>query len=335
MMNIKAFYLAGVLIQRNNKMNDKPSLLVVGSINMDFFIYGVPRIARYGETLFCDGYASAPGGKGGNQAVAAARMGGDVHMVACVGDDKNGKALLDNLVKFGVGVQDIAVKPGVQTGFANILVDGDSGSYTCYAVLGGNGRITVAQVKQALARRSYKMIMMQLEMPLEVIYGTCELASEMGIPIFLDAGPAIDIDLERLRGIFIISPNEAETLAFTGIDPDSEQNLVKAATILYEKVNPSYVLLKLGERGAYLFDGKQAKLMPCFPLSQAIDTTAAGDTFGGAFAVRYCKGDNICDAIRYAHVAAGICVSKKGAQDSIPSAKEVNEKFMFADKDKE
>jgi len=167
------------------------------------------------------------------------------------------------------------------------------------------------------------MILMQLEMPLEMVYSTYELAAKNNIPVILDAGPAMNIPLDRLKGIFVISPNEAETKSLTGIDPDSEENAIAAAKRLYEMATPQYVVLKLGVRGALVFDGINASIIPCFDNVQAIDSTAAGDTFSAALAVRLCKGDSIHDAVVYAHGAAGICVTRRGGQPAIPFAHEV------------
>ena len=134
----------------------------------------------------------------------------------------------------------------------------------------------------------------------------------------------MSIPLKRLEGLFILSPNEAETEALTGINPETKDKAVEAAKVLYEEANPEYVILKLGSRGALLYDGKTAELIPCFKV-RAVDSTAAGDTFGAALAIRLCKGDEMRQAIRFAHAAAGICVSRMGAQVSIPKAEEVEE----------
>lgn len=302
---------------------NRPSILVVGSMNMDLLVYGVPRIAGYGESLYAGSYATLPGGKGANQAVAVARLGGDAALCGRVGDDENGRELMENLAGFGVDSADVLADSATQTGLANILVDGETGRYTCYVVMGGNDRITGEQVEAALARRRYDMVLMQLEMPLETVFRTYELAAARDIPVFLDAGPAMSVPLERLRGIFVISPNEAETQALTGIEPYTEENCVSAAKALYKAASPRYVLLKLGARGAMLYDGEMAELIPCFTRLAAVDSTAAGDTFGAAFAVRTCAGAEVREAIRYAHGAAGLCVSRKGAQSSIPTAAEV------------
>jgi ribokinase len=302
-------------------MMSKPRILVVGSMNMDLFVQGANTIPKFGESIVCGNYGYATGGKGSNQAIAAALQGGDTTMVGRLGNDTNGDALRTELQKAGVHTEFIVTDYDSQTGLALMLINED-GRYVCYVALGANGNICGADVKAALDTGNFDMIIMQLEMPLETVYQTYELAKERGVPVFLDAGPAMHIPLERLKGLFILSPNEAETEALTGINPDTEERAKQAAKQLYQEAAPQYVILKLGSRGALLYDGENAEFIPCFKV-KAVDSTAAGDTFGAALAIRLCKGDEIREAIRFAHAAAGICVSRIGAQVSIPSEDEV------------
>lgn len=154
-------------------------------------------------------------------------------------------------------------------------IDADGNYFSIFAV-GANDYIRPEDVKRALEGVDFDLVVMQLEMPLETVYRTYEMARERKIPVFLDAGPAMSIPLERLRGIFVISPNEAETAALTGIAPDTREHMEEAARWLYEKAAPRYVLLKLGSRGALLYDGREMKLIGGCRV-QAVDTTAAGD----------------------------------------------------------
>lgn len=301
----------------------KPKILVVGSMNMDLFVEGANTIPKFGESILCGNYGYATGGKGSNQAIAAALQGADVTMVGRLGDDTNGEALRKELKKAGVHTEYIVTDSDRQTGLALMLLHED-GRYVSYVALGANGGICGADVKAALDACQFDMVIMQLEMPLETVYQTYELAKERKIPVFLDAGPAMNIPLKRLEGLFILSPNEAETEALTGINPDTEEKAIQAAKMLYEEAKPEYVILKLGSRGAMLYDGNNIELIPCFKV-KAVDSTAAGDTFGAALAIRLCKGDDMRDAIRFAHAAAGICVSRMGAQVSIPREEEVAE----------
>lgn len=301
----------------------RPNILVVGSINMDLFMEGATRLPKYGETIRCRHYGYASGGKGSNQAVAVAKQGADATFVGCVGQDDYGKKVMAALRESGVNTDYVMVDPETQTGFALMLIDDKTSRYVSYMTMGGNDKVSPDAVKKALDENEFDMVIMQLEIPLETVYRTYELAKEKGIPVFLDAGPAMNIPLERLKGIFIISPNEAETEALTGIRINTKENAIKAAKWLYEEAEPHYVILKMGEQGALLYDGKEAKFIECFKV-KTVDTTAAGDTFGAALAIHLCRGNKIEDAILYAHAAAGISVSRLGAQTSIPTEEEVD-----------
>jgi ribokinase len=301
----------------------KTKILTVGSINMDILMYGVPRLAGFGEAISYKNYLLKPGGKGAIQASTLAKFGVDSHLVGTLGKDEYGKVILEELAYHGVDTKHVFVNPDVKTGLASIIIEEEAARYAAYVAQGGNDHVWGEQVEEAL-QEQFDMVLMQLEMPLETVYRTYELASERGIPVFLDAGPAAKIPLERLKGIFVISPNEAETLALTGIDPVTEEDAIKAARKLYEEVKPQYVILKLGEKGAMLFDGKKVERIPCFDVN-AIDTTGAGDTFNAALVVSYCNGNSIVDSIVFAHAAAGLGVMKEGGLNSIPSLESVHQ----------
>lgn len=298
----------------------KPHILVVGSMNMDLFMYGLDTIPDWGESKVAGEYGYALGGKGSDQAYAIARQGAESYMVGRVGDDDNGKILLDALEGAGVHTQYVVVDQRLKTGLATMNV-GDDGRYFSIGVPGANTALCFEDMEAALRDRAYDMIVMQLEMPRETACRICDLGRRTGMPIFLDAGPAMRFPLEDLRGAFIISPNEAETRALTGIDPDSPASMARAAEAIFSVARPKHVLLKLGERGAFLYDGEACELIPGFSV-KAVDTAAAGDTFGAAFCVQYCLGRPIREAIRYAHAAAAICVTRKGGLPSVPTAAE-------------
>ena len=301
----------------------KPKILVVGSMNMDLFVRDCNAIPSYGQSIISGDYGYATGGKGSNQAFAAAKLGGDVTMVGRVGRDSNGDQLLASLKSAGVNVDYVVRDEAAQTGLALMLVNSD-GRYVAYVSIGANYRLVVDDVRRALDAEHFDMLVMQLEIPLETVYATVSLARERNIPVFLDAGPAMHIPLDGLKGLYILSPNEAETEALTGMSVETEEGALKAAKWLYENAAPKYVILKLGSRGALLYDGEQAKFIPCFKVN-AIDSTAAGDTFGACLAIQLCKGKTMEDAIVTAHAAAGICVSRQGAQVSIPTDEEVQQ----------
>jgi len=299
----------------------RPQILVVGSMNMDLMVYGVPRLPEYGVSVVCASYAYSLGGKGSNQALAAALQGAAVTLVGRVGEDDYGRTFIRELEKAGVNTDCIVVDSAAQTGLAPIMVNNE-GKYVSYGIPGANTNLTEADVRKAFDSRSFDMVVMQLEMPLEVVYRTYEIAAERNIPVFLDAGPAMHIPMDRLRGIFIVSPNEAETEALTGIKTDTDENILKAAQKLYDECSPRFVVLKLGHRGALLYDGTASQFIPGFKVN-AIDSTAAGDTFGAALSISLCRGMSMESAVVYANAAAGICVTRKGAQPSIPTEAEV------------
>lgn len=288
---------------------------------MDLVWSGMPRLAQFGESVSCREYAYVPGGKGANQAVAAAAAGAETYMAGCLGDDANGNLIYERLAEKNISMEYSVKSPDMQTGLALMLIEEKSGKYVSYHVMGGNAEISASQVEKALDGVKPDMVLLNFELPLETMYRTCEMARARDIRVFLDAGPAMSISLDRVQGVFIISPNEPETKALTGIDPDTEEHMKEAAVKLYENAKPEYVLLKLGEKGAYLYDGKDGRKIPAFKV-KAIDSTAAGDTFGGTFGAYLCRGNTIEDAICYAQAAAGICVSRMGGQPSIPSWEE-------------
>lgn len=299
----------------------KPQILVVGSMNIDLFMYGMTGLPRWGESTFCTDYHYAVGGKGANQSIAASIQGADTYLLGKIGDDDNGKQLLARLEEAGVHTDYVIVDKEHRTGFSTMNM-GDEGKYFSIYAAGANTKLQISELEAVLEQKDFDMIMMMLEMPLPVAYRICELGAEKKIPVFLDAGPAMTIPLENVKGTLIISPNEAETAALTGITPDTEENIEAAAKKLYEEAEPEYVLLKLGKRGAYLYNKDVKKLIPGFKVN-AIDTTAAGDTFGAAFCVKYAMGTPLEEAIRYGHAAAAICVTRKGGQPSIPQQEEV------------
>ena len=296
-------------------------ILVVGSMNMDVMMYDLPYMPGFGESVNCSSYAYISGGKGANQAIAAAKLGAKVTMVGRVGMDANGETLIQKLEEANVETTYVVRDKDAQTGFDPIVVDSE-GKYISFVVLGANDCLSPQQVADALEGNEYDMVVMQLEMPDETIYKTYEYAREKNIPVFLDAGPAKPLDWGRLKGIHIISPNEAETKAITGIDVADLDSARVAAKEIYKLVQPQYVILKMGERGSLLYNGEEFEEISSFKVD-AVDSTAAGDTFGAALSIRLCQGISMKEALKYASAAAGICVSRKGAQPSIPSQEEV------------
>lgn len=289
---------------------------------MDLCMYGTEGMPKIGASSFCGSYAFVEGGKGANQAYAAAKLGARAVIAGRIGStDENGEKLLRSMHSAGVNTDYIVRDEKKLTGMSVMSILPDGKYYSIYA-RGANDALAPEDIRSALDSDSFDMVLMQLEMPLETAYRCYEMAAERKIPVFLDAGPAMHIPLERFRGLFVLSPNEAEAEALTGIDVSSEEGIRKAAGKLYADAQPEYVLIKAGARGALLFDGTSAEWFPAFHVN-AVDTTAAGDTFSAAFVVHRCQGYGIEESIRYAHAAAAVCVTREGGQPSIPTEAEV------------
>lgn len=298
-----------------------PKVLVVGSLNMDLTLYGAERVPDYGELITCSNYAYAPGGKGANQASALVKLGAKAALVGCIGNDRNGRLLTDALKRQNVSIAHLQISEEIQTGMAVICTDHD-GRSRLYGIPGANMALTAEKLPEILDCEQPDMVLMQLEMPMQTAIETHRLAKARGIPAFLDAGPAMKVPLEEFRGIMIVSPNEAETYAMTGIRVSDEAAALRAADVIYRSALPQYVLLKLGERGAYLYDGKNGALFPALKI-RAVDSTAAGDTFNAAVCFRLCQRESMEKSIAFANAAAAITVSRRGALLSIPTETEV------------
>ena len=307
-------------------MQKKPRLLVVGSINRDIIFYDPAgmELQKNGQLAFAN-YEYFNGGKAANQAVVAKRLGAEPMLVGAVGRDSDGENMIRELSESGVDTRFVKQLEGVRTGLTTILTMPDS-SYFSTNVRGGNDHITPEMVREALDAQEIDMIVMQLEMPLETAYGIYDLAKDRKIPVILDAGPPQQIDMSRLDGIFMISPNETETEALAGIPVPDDASALEAARIIQSKSHARYVLLKLGGRGAFLLDGDESASFPAFKVN-CVDTTAAGDTFTTALAMKLCEGCSMAESIRYANAAGAICVSRRGGLLSVPNAAEV-EQFL-------
>jgi ribokinase len=296
-------------------------ILVVGSVNMDL-VMQVERVPNGGETLLGDRYSYVPGGKGANQAVAAARLGLDVRFVGRVGEDSLGPQLKENLRREGIDTSLLRVDPAAQTGFAAITVEA-TGQNRISVFPGANMAIRGEDVAEAFRER-YAAVVINLEIPEEIVLEVCRQAHLHSIPIILDAGPIRKVDFHALSDLEIISPNESEAQAITGIPCSSVEAAEGAARRLVEITPSRYAVLKLGERGALLYEpaGERVEHFPAVPV-KALDSTAAGDAFTAAVAARYLDSGDIAAAIRFANVGAALSVTRLGAQPSMPTLKEV------------
>jgi ribokinase len=304
----------------------KPSIVVVGSSNTDMIIQ-LARIPRPGETLLGGAFTSAAGGKGANQAVGAARAGGNVTLVARVGKDVLGAEAVAGFRKDGINVDFVSTDKTAPSGVALIFV-GKDGQNSIAVAGGANARLSPADVKKAAkAIRGAAVLVAQLESPLDTIAAAAAIAAKAGVPFILNPAPARALPDDLLKLTSILTPNETEAELLTGVKVKDDATAAKAAAkLLARGVGP--VILTLGARGAFVANATAAQVVPGFKVN-AVDTTAAGDTFTGALAVALAEGKTLPAAIRFANAAAAISLTPLGAQPSAPTRREI-EKFLKA-----
>lgn len=300
-------------------MYDNIRAAVVGSINKDL-ILNMQRVPDVGENLLGTAYGYANGGKGANQATALARLGAKVKMIGKVAEDENGKTLLENLQNEGIDTSCVS-KNGSSTGLAVIILDGE-GKNRIVVYEGANAEIEPENAVKSIETNSLDLLLVQFETNEDVVISSVNAAIKKGITTVIDCGPAKAFDLEKMHGATIVSPNESETKALTGIYPDSAENILNASKILIERSKAKYIVLKLGAKGCSIWDGKTITLLPAYK-SEVIDTTAAGDCFTAAMALEYLNSGDILKACDMGNKAGSIAVSRMGAQDSMPIYEEI------------
>ena len=301
-------------------------VVVVGSINLDLVAFA-PSIPRAGETLAGSTFHTFPGGKGANQAVAAARLGASVRMIGKVGSDAFGEQLKSNLQSCGVDIQAVAVAPG-SSGVALITTD-HQGQNAITVIAGANGLVVPSDLDQNIdVIRSAAVLLTQLELPLETVIYLSDIARRERIPFVLDPAPACALPSSLLNRVEWLTPNETEAcslLADAG-QQISDDDVPRFAEALL-KLGCRNVILKLGDRGCFLAlaDGTRERI-PAYSV-HAVDSTAAGDAFNGAFAAALIDGRSPSESARYATAVAAISVTRHGAQPSMPTRAEV-EQFL-------
>ena len=296
------------------------TVVVVGSSNVDL-VMKMPRLPKVGETVTDCLFAQVFGGKGANQAVGAARAGGDVLFVACVGDDGYGGQVIDSLRADGIDTRFVSREPGVATGTALIMVGGEGHNYLAVAP-GANYSLTpahVARAREAIAGAA--IVISQCEILPETLDRAIALASELGKPVMLNLAPARPVSPASLARLAYLSVNETEAEFLTGLKVASERDVEAAAEALLAK-GPKTVVLTLGARGAYVAGDGGSTLVPGFAVA-AVDTTAAGDVHCGALAVALVEGRPLLEAVRFANAAAALSVTKLGAQPSAPKREDI------------
>ncbi|WP_415231998.1 ribokinase [Psychromonas sp.] len=299
-------------------------LVVLGSVNADHVLQ-VPSFPRPGETLHGMGYAVIPGGKGANQAVAAARLGADVAFIACVGDDSFGVNIRESFKEDGMNVDAVMIEKNTPTGIAMIQVSATGENSICISGE-ANNHLTPDRLKPfSYLISGAKMLLMQLETPIATIQAAAETAKLAGTMVVLNPAPAQSLSDQLLKLVDIITPNETEAEQLTGIPVKDMASAQQAAEKLHNK-GINIVMVTLGREGVWLSQAGNGKQIKGFAV-KAVDTTAAGDTFNGALLTRLLEKATMEEAIRFAHAAAAITVTGKGAQTSIPNRRTVD-KFL-------
>ncbi|HAS61112.1 MAG TPA: ribokinase [Vibrio sp.] len=297
-------------------------LVVLGSVNADHVLQ-VPSFPRPGETLHGHNYQVIPGGKGANQAVAAARLNADVGFIACVGDDSFGINIRESFKLDGINTQGVKMQPNCPTGIAMIQVS-ESGENSICISAEANNYLTAELIETDLAAiRDAKYLLTQLETPLDGIERAVQAAKEAGTSVILNPAPAKELPASLLSNVDVITPNETEAEVLTGITVVDEETAQLAANALHLK-GIEIVMITMGAQGVWLSQNGQGELIAGFRVD-AVDTTAAGDTFNGAFVTGLLEDMPIESAIKFAHGAAAISVTRLGAQTSIPHRDEVEE----------
>lgn len=293
----------------------KPRIAIVGSVNMDL-VFRTPRMPRPGETLSGHQFHQIHGGKGANQAVAAARMGAQVHFVACVGDDDFARASIEALKQEGIDHHGIRQVAHCATGVAGILVD-DSGENSIVLASGANAQLNTKDIDHALPQlQQAQLLVCQLETPLDTIRYAIQCAKRAGLLVLLNPAPAQTLNDDLLSQVDFLVLNETEAAHLSQLNVSDMRSAQQAAQSLQQR-GAKVVLVTLGEQGVWVADTEQAYALPAYSV-KVVDTTAAGDSFVGAFAVGIAEGMSLSQACQFAQAAAALAVTQLGAQTSIP-----------------
>lgn len=303
-------------------MKTAGKLVVLGSINADH-ILNLDSFPTPGETVTGNQYQVAFGGKGANQAVAAGRSGANIAFIACTGEDDIGERVRQQLANDRIDVAPVSVIAGESTGVALIFVNGE-GENVIGIHAGANAALSTALVEAQKTRIAQAdALLMQLESPLESVMLAAKIAHQHQTQVILNPAPARELSDELLALVDIITPNETEAEKLTGIRVENDDDAAKAAQALHSK-GIDTVIITLGSRGVWASVKGEGQRVPGFKV-QAIDTIAAGDTFNGALITALLEDKPLNEAIRFAHAAAAIAVTRKGAQPSVPWREEIDE----------
>jgi len=299
---------------------DAPKIAVVGSSNMDLVVKS-KRIPAVGETILGGDFIMVPGGKGANQAVAAAKLGAEVYFIAKLGSDIFAEHSLDNFRRARVNTKYVIQTNEAPSGVALIMVD-DEGNNSIVVAPGANQKLLPADVKKAESDiASCGAVVAQLEVPLETIEFAAKMANDLKVPFVLDPAPAQELEAELLEMVDVLTPNETEAQILTGVEVTDEDSARTAATTLLER-GVKAVILTLGGKGFFLADRDESRYVSAQKVD-AVDSTAAGDAFTGSLAAGMAEGKTLLDAALFANYVAALSVTKMGAQSSMPTLQEV------------
>ncbi|NQZ44162.1 MAG: ribokinase [Flavobacteriaceae bacterium] len=295
---------------------DHQNITVIGSSNTDMVLQ-TEHLPAPGETLIGGQFEMKAGGKGANQAVAAAKLGGQVTFIAKVGDDPFGQQAISDLSRHGIDTSYITTDPNAPSGVALIMVDA-KGENSIGVALGANDRLFESDLEPALNRiKSSAFVLMQLESPMALIEHFARLRNDLGFRFVLNPAPAKPLSKTVLEALFLITPNAIEAESLTGIKVSDSASASKAAHHLRE-AGVANVIITMGGQGAFVCTSDWEGLIPC-PKVKVVDTTAAGDTFNGALMVALAEGKSMQDAVVFANAAAAFAVGILGAQNSAPT----------------
>jgi ribokinase len=296
-------------------------IIVIGSSNTDMVIK-TSKLPVPGETIMGGVFLMNPGGKGANQAVAAARLGGKVTFLTKRGNDLFGNQTVGLLMREDIDTEYIVKDPELPSGVALITVD-SAGENSIVVAPGSNGNLLEEDIPiQVLSNENFEILLLQLEIPLKTVEYAAVLASENGIKVILNPAPACQLSDNLLQHIWLITPNETEAEIITGLQISDIPSASRAADLIHEK-GVNNIIITLGETGAFVKSDSFTGLIPGIKVIP-VDTTAAGDVFNGALAVAVSEGKDLREAVIFANKAAAISVTRMGAQASAPYRNELD-----------
>lgn len=302
-------------------MKNKNKIVVIGSSNTDMVVQS-HHLPLPGETVLGGKFMINPGGKGANQAVAAAKLGGEITFISKVGNDLLGKELIRGFKKAGIDTEYVFHDKKAPSGVALIMVD-RKGENSISVASGSNANLGKQEINQAKsAIKQASLVLVQLEIPVDTVEYIAKICKDLGLRLVLNPAPAQLLSKKLLSSIYIMTPNVSEAELLSGVKVKDEASARKAAKALKKK-GVQIVIITMGAKGAFVLSNEEDLLVPSIQVD-AVDTTAAGDTFNGALAVGIAEGMPLIEAIQFANKAAAISVTRVGAQASVPRRKDIN-----------